>query len=83
MGYSDGKNIPGAVAIAEAADAVVLVVGLTSEGSSSDEGPRDEAEGHDRYGVDAFSIRSRLLLANLKGIDLAARRCCCRGRSRS
>jgi len=40
----DGSDVDAAVAMAEAAKAVVLVVGLTSEGAQ----PADEAEGHDR-----------------------------------
>jgi hypothetical protein len=40
----DGSDINAAVTAAEGADAVVLVVGLFSEGAH----PADEAEGHDR-----------------------------------
>ena len=48
VSYADGNDIGKAVGYVAAVDAVVLVVGLTSEGSSKEEGPRDEAEGHDR-----------------------------------
>lgn len=41
----DGSDVKAATAAAAAADAVVLAVGLTSEGAK---GSRDEAEGHDR-----------------------------------
>lgn len=40
----DGSDIDSAVAAAQSADAIVLVVGLFSEGDK----PADEAEGHDR-----------------------------------
>jgi hypothetical protein len=40
----DGSDVDAAVTMAEGADAVVLVVGLTSEGAE----PADEAEAHDR-----------------------------------
>jgi hypothetical protein len=42
--YADGSDVSKASALAKAADAVVLVVGLTSEGVQGN----DEAEGHDR-----------------------------------
>ena len=42
--YADGSDVDAAVALVASADAVVLVVGLTSEGQR----PSDEAEGHDR-----------------------------------
>ncbi len=42
--FDDGTNTHAATGLAAAADAVVLVVGLTSEGVH----PSDEAEGHDR-----------------------------------
>merc|ERR1712196_126870 len=42
--YADGSDIGAAVGMVDGADAVVLVVGLTSEGVK----PNDEAEGHDR-----------------------------------
>jgi len=45
--YADGTDIDKAVAVATAADAVVLVVGLTSEGQR----PGDETEGHDRQSL--------------------------------
>uniref|UniRef100_A0A7S3APJ0 Fibronectin type III-like domain-containing protein n=1 Tax=Haptolina ericina TaxID=156174 RepID=A0A7S3APJ0_9EUKA len=41
---SDGSDVDAALKIVKQVDAVVLVVGLTSEGSR----PADEAEGHDR-----------------------------------
>jgi len=41
---SNGKDVLAAMALVAKADAVVLVVGLTSEGQE----PADEAEGHDR-----------------------------------
>ena len=44
VSYADGTDIDEAVKVALAADAVVLVVGLTSEGQR----PGDETEGHDR-----------------------------------
>jgi beta-glucosidase-like glycosyl hydrolase len=42
--YADGSDVAAASALAKDADAVVLVVGLTSEGVPHN----DEAEGHDR-----------------------------------
>ena len=41
---ADGSDVGKAVALVKGADAIVLVVGLTSEGAR----PADEAEGHDR-----------------------------------
>jgi hypothetical protein len=42
--YADGSNVDDAVLLVGDADAIVLVVGLTSEGQR----PGDETEGHDR-----------------------------------
>jgi hypothetical protein len=45
VSYADGTDVVAAVAMAVAADAVVLVVGLTSDGGVK---PADEGEGFDR-----------------------------------
>ena len=46
ISYENGSNVNKAETFAKAADAVILVVGLTSEGGGNESG--DEAEGHDR-----------------------------------